>query len=93
MSIESENEQLREEVVMVECETRRLHGRIAELQAEVERLRRTPAIPESAIRAVWIDGYNTGQIHSRRDEHSGYDTFAGSSDMIAALFTDMMKRG
>lgn len=85
---ESENQLLREEVAMLE-------SHIRNLKQQLKEARETPAIPESAIRAVWEHGFLTGMRRSQltsggRLEKVFYDT---NRELIGTLFTEALKRG
>jgi hypothetical protein len=54
---------------------------------EIERLRAVPAVPESAIRAVWWHGVNAGISFEGVD---GYEQHAAE---VGRLFAEALKRG
>lgn len=90
MSEQDEINQLREEVAMVETQARGYLDKIARLEREISELRKTPAIPESAIRAVWEEGYITALANSYS---SLGEAWAESKGYTLARFAKELKRG
>jgi len=60
--ITNECDALREEVAMLEAENRRL-------RAELIELRKVPAVPEAAIRAVWEHGCRAAEEDGEHFSH------------------------